>query len=50
MFEPGGLHLMLMQPRDAISEGSTVRVMLRLANGHQFPADLIVRKSPPRAR
>jgi copper(I)-binding protein len=32
-FEPGGLHLMLMQPKSALKVGDSVHFLLRFADG-----------------
>ena len=37
-FAPGGLHLMLMQPRSAIAPGDRVEIVLLLSDGQRVPA------------
>jgi len=49
-FSPGGLHLMLMQPRRALPEASRVRIRLLLADGRKVFAEYPVqREAPPAA-
>lgn len=43
--EPGGLHLMLMRPRQEIREGATVVIDLLTAEGDIVPAVFSVRRS-----
>lgn len=47
VLEPGGLHLMLMQPRQPLREGDTVSVTLELEDGRALPAELVLRASAP---
>lgn len=42
-FEPGGYHLMLMQPKQALHPGDHVRITLRFAGGQSFEALFDVR-------
>lgn len=42
-FEPGGYHLMLMQPRRAIAPGDRVRITLRTQSGEQLSREFEVR-------
>ena len=46
-FKPGGMHLMLMQPRAPLKEGSKVVVVFKLQDGREFLSELIVKKSAP---
>lgn len=46
-FEPGGLHLMLMQPLRPLAEGDVARVRLVLADGRRLFAEFPVRRSAP---
>ena len=48
VLQPGGLHLMLMQPDRALAEGEQVPLVLVLADGREVAAALTVRKTPPR--
>lgn len=41
---PGGLHLMLMQPRAPLKEGSKVVVNFKLQDGREILSELVVRK------
>ena len=45
---PGKHHLMLMHPRRALPEGAIVKIELLLADGRRVPAELTVRKEPPK--
>ncbi|NDK38828.1 copper chaperone PCu(A)C [Pseudoxanthomonas gei] len=45
--EPGGLHLMLMQPRAPLKEGSKVVVNFKLQDGREILSELVVRKPAP---
>lgn len=45
--KPGGMHLMLMQPRAALNEGSKVVVEFKLQDGRTFLSELVVRKPVP---
>ena len=47
VLEPGGLHLMLMQPRAPLPEGSRVSVTLKLEDGRELPAELVVSATAP---
>ncbi len=44
---PGGLHLMLMQPKQALAEGASVPVTFKLEDGRSIEATLQVRKTAP---
>lgn len=44
---PGGLHVMLMEPRRDVAPGGRVRVEFLLADGRRIAADLPVRASAP---
>jgi len=44
---PGGLHLMLMQPKQVLAEGASVAVTFTLEDGSTLPATLQVRKVAP---
>ena len=46
-FKPGGLHLMLMQPRAPLKEGSKVVVSFKLQDGREILSELVVRKPVP---
>ena len=41
--EPGGLHLMLMQPRTPLQAGSTVEIVFELKDGGTLRGELLVR-------
>jgi periplasmic copper chaperone A len=45
--KPGGLHLMLMQPRAPLKEGSKVVVNFKLQDGREILSELVVRKLAP---
>ena len=47
VLQPGGLHLMLMQPDATLVEGERVPLVLVLADGSEVPATLAVRKAAP---
>ncbi len=47
VLEPGGLHLMLMQPREVLRAGSKVAVTLKLEDGRELPAELVVSATAP---
>jgi copper(I)-binding protein len=47
VLQPGGLHLMLMQPDAVLAEGERVPLVLVLADGSEVPATLTVRKAAP---
>ncbi len=42
-FEPGGLHLMLMQPTVALKSGDSVRMVFTLQDGRQIRGDFVAR-------
>jgi copper(I)-binding protein len=44
---PGGLHLMLMEPKQALAEGGSVPVRFTLEDGRTVEATLQVRKTAP---
>jgi copper(I)-binding protein len=46
-FKPGGMHLMLMQPRAPLKEGSKVVVVFKLQDGRELLSELVVRKPAP---
>lgn len=43
MFEPGALHLMLMQPAKPLKPGDHVTIDFRLQDGGHFRGDFVVR-------
>jgi copper(I)-binding protein len=45
--KPGGLHLMLMQPRAPLKEGSKVVVNFKLQDGREILSELVVKKPTP---
>ena len=45
--KPGGLHLMLMQPRAPLKEGSRIVVSFKLQDGREMLSELVVRKPAP---
>ena len=45
--KPGGLHLMLMQPRSPVSEGQQMPLVLVLDDGSELETTLVVRKAAP---
>ena len=47
VFEPGGLHLMLMKPLRPLAEGDSVGVRLVLADGRRVFAQFPVRREAP---
>lgn len=47
VFAPGGLHLMLMQPRRALTLGDRVSVDLLFAGSRRLSVDFEVRQGPP---
>ena len=47
IFKPGGMHLMLMQPRAPLKEGSKVVVIFKLQDGRELLSELVVRKPAP---
>jgi hypothetical protein len=48
VMKPGGLHLMLMQPRAPLQAGSRVAVEFTLADGRKLPGEFEVRKPDAR--
>ncbi len=49
VLQPGGLHLMLMQPAKPLAEGERVPLVLLLADGSEVAVELTVRRSAPGA-
>jgi len=47
ILKPGGMHLMLMQPRAPLKEGSKVVVNFKLQDGREILSELVVRKPTP---
>ena len=47
VLQPGGLHLMLMQPDATLAEGERVPLVLVFADGREVQATLTVRTSAP---
>lgn len=47
VMKPGGLHLMLMQPKSALKPGSKVAVEFELADGGRLLGEFEVRKPGP---
>ena len=47
ILKPGGMHLMLMQPRAPLKEGSKVVVSFKLQDGREILSELVVRKPVP---
>jgi copper(I)-binding protein len=47
ILKPGGMHLMLMQPRAPLKEGSKVVVNFKLQDGREILSELVVRKPVP---
>ncbi len=45
--KPGGLHLMLMQPQVALTEGMPLPLRLSLADGRKVDGSLQVRRDAP---
>lgn len=43
--EPGGLHLMLIQSRQPLTQGDQVTIRLRLEDGTEVPVEAAVRKA-----
>jgi periplasmic copper chaperone A len=41
--QPGGLHLMLMQPASALKPGATVQIVFRLQDGREVRGDFVTR-------
>lgn len=48
VLQPGGLHLMLMQPASPLAEGDVARVEFTLADGRSIAADFEVRAANAR--
>lgn len=44
---PGGLHLMLMRPANALKEGDKVAVEFKLKDGRMLHGELVARKTAP---
>ncbi len=49
LLQPGGLHLMLMQPVDALGDGAHVPLFLRLEDGREIEGVLRLSPSAPGA-
>lgn len=49
MFEPGGYHLMLMQPKRALNEGDKTQINLHFADGGILHVPMQVRKTAGKA-
>jgi len=49
LLQPGGLHLMLMQPGKALAEGERVPLVLLLADGREVEVELAVRRAAAEA-
>lgn len=47
VLEPGGLHLMLMQPASPIKAGLKVPVTFRLKDGREVSGELVARSAAP---
>ncbi|MET1161275.1 MAG: copper chaperone PCu(A)C [Pseudoxanthomonas sp.] len=45
--KPGSLHLMLMEPRAPLKEGSKVVVSFKLQDGREILSELVVKKPAP---
>lgn len=43
--QPGGLHLMLMEPVSPLKAGAKVRVLFRLEDGREVQGDFVVRSA-----
>ena len=43
-FAPGGLHLMLIQPRQPVAEGASIPIELNIADRGVFTIDFVVRR------
>ena len=50
VLQPGGLHLMLMQPTAPLAEGEAVPLVMVLADGREVGATVVVRKAAPPVR
>ncbi len=46
-FQPGGYHLMLMQPKKNLAAGDTVTLMLTFSDGSELALLAPVRRDPP---
>lgn len=49
VFEPGGRHLMLMNPKDKLTDGDTVVISLQFDGNEQLDVSFAVRRSIPNA-
>lgn len=47
MMKPGGLHVMLMGPKEPVAEGDTVSLILEFANGDKMPVEAMVKPRDP---
>lgn len=47
VLQPGGLHLMLMQPKAALKPGSRVAILFKLKDGRELIGEFEVRKPVP---
>ena len=47
VLQPGGLHLMLMQPKSPLKPGSRVAIVFRLSDGREVLGEFEVRKPAP---
>lgn len=47
VLKPGGMHLMLMQPRAPLKEGSKVVVIFKLQDGREILSELVAGKTAP---
>ncbi|MEO6364431.1 MAG: copper chaperone PCu(A)C [Luteimonas sp.] len=47
VLKPGGLHLMLMQPRAPLQAGSRVAVEFQLSDGRKLLGEFVVRRPAP---
>ena len=45
--KPGGMHLMLYQPYEALKEGDEAVIVLKLQDGRSIPVTFAVRKAKP---
>lgn len=48
-FEPGGLHLMLLDPKSRPAEGGKIPLTLKFEKAGQIDVELVVSRSPPKA-
>ena len=46
VFKPGGMHLMLMQPRSPLKAGSKIAIEFELSDGRKILGEFEVRKPP----